>query len=926
MQSPFRKLSIRQKLISFLFGTTGTALLLFCIIFTAVGLRVIERSKMGNLEVLADAVVNLTGSSSASGWAHQALEALQADKEIEKAVIFSVDGRPLAIYSNPALRAAPDLPVTVGTTGNEFFLRNGIIKLGLHHPILVDGKRAGTLYLLYSLKDLTGRLGRAMLLLLVALGGLLLLAFIVSPRLQRLITRSLSDLGATARKAAELGDYRIRLEQEREDETGDVIDDFNAMLDMIRQRDTELSEHRYHLEMLVEKRTEQLRRKCDEALAAAQAKREFLANMSHEIRTPMNGIIGVLSLLKDAPLSEEYRRLLQTATRSADSLLLIINDILDFSKIEAGRIDFESIGFDLRDLMEETTLLFMEAANMKQIDLFCFIPTDIDTKVQGDPTRLRQVLTNLLSNAVKFTEKGEVVLQVALAEKQEGRQVLRFSVKDTGIGISPEAMKVLFTKFTQADGSTTRKYGGTGLGLSVCKQLIEMQNGEIGVDSQVGKATIFWFTLPMRVGEGVHQEFPGEILSGRRFLIVDDNATNRMIIEHYLKSADTEIRSCDTGDRALAAIREMAGQQKPVDTVLLDYHMPGKDGLQVAAEIRREFGEQAPAMVLLSSEGRVWEKAMAVGIRTIIYKPIRLNQFYKALSLIPKSEEQPGAPAQARDEGPVLYGKILLVDDEVINQKVGVALLKKIGIDSKVAGNGREAVRMVEEEQYDLILMDIQMPELSGLEATEVIRKKELHNGLPRIPIIAMTANVLESTRQRCLAIGMDDFIAKPIKPDLLREQLRPWLAVRSPGSVRAGGPLSPAPPPSGTGEQRGVDQERYDGRIWDKRKALRFVGGDELLLRELAALFLRRNALLLENVEKAIGAKDAVALHDAAHAYKGAVNHFSATKLSESAFALEQKGGAGDFFGTESLLAALRNGASSLEEELREYTRSSGN
>ena len=321
--------------------------------------------------------------------------------------------------------------------------------------------------------------------------------------------------------------------------------------------------------------------------------------------------------------------------------MLIINDILDFSKIEAGKIDFESIDFDLRDLMEEVTLLFVEAADLKQLDLHCFVPTDVDSHVIGDPTRLRQILTNLLSNAVKFTDRGEVILQVALIKKHNGQQVLRFSVEDTGIGISAEALKNLFRKFTQADGSTTRKYGGTGLGLSVCKQLVELQNGEIGVDSEEGQGTIFWFTLPMQVVEGEIHEIPIDIVQGRRFLIVDDNATNRLIIEHYLKACEAEIFICDGGDQALATIRQMAMQGRPVHTVLLDYHMPYKDGLQLAGEIKQEFGKDSPELILLSSEGGVREKAAAAGVRTIIYKPIRRLQLYNALSNISRLEEEP---------------------------------------------------------------------------------------------------------------------------------------------------------------------------------------------------------------------------------------------------------------------------------------------
>jgi two-component system, sensor histidine kinase and response regulator len=904
-------------------GITGSALLLFSIISTFNQIRAVRQSTVDGMDMLASVIAGLIRpalASQAQDSAHEILQALQADNDIAKGVIFTPDGQAFATYVNPAVPAKTVLPVLVSGRGHEFFLQDGALQLNIFHPILLNGKQIGTLYLLVNLKHLTEQIFHSALLLLFSLVLILLLVLFVSSGLQRLITTGpVYALAATARKITERGDFSIRVEKTTEDEIGVLIDDFNAMLDVIRSRDAELSEHKHHLEMLVEERTEQLRQKRDEALAAAKAKSEFLANMSHEIRTPMNGIIGVLSLLKDAHLSEEYKRLLQTATRSADSLLLIINDILDFSKIEAGKIDFESIAFDLRDLMDEVTLLFAEAANLKQLDLLCFVPTDVDSHVQGDPTRLRQVLTNLLSNAVKFTDQGEVILQVVLIRKQNGQQVLRFSVEDTGIGISGEALKGLFRKFTQADGSTTRKYGGTGLGLSVCKQLVELQNGEIGVDSEEGQGTIFWFTLPMQVVEGEIHEIPVDINKGKRLLIVDDNTTNRLIIEHYLKACEAETFICDAGNQALVIIRKMAAEGRPINTVLLDYHMPDKDGLQLAAEIRQEFGQNSPELILLSSESGVKEKASAAGIQTIIYKPIRRLQLYNALSNISRPEEGPVDSTEKHNKTPDLRGRILLVDDEPINQKVGMAILKKFGMEPEVANNGREAVQMVVENHYDLVLMDIQMPEMSGFDATEMIRKREQQDGLSRIPIIAMTANAMESTRERCLAIGMDDFIAKPIKPDILMERLQPWL------NIQHGVALGRTETAALSSKQSLEESDRREKEktpsaenTWDRKKALQFVGGDESLLRELAELFLQRHELLLENIQKAIRANNTEALHNAAHAYKGAVNHFSATKIREMAFTLENKGRDGDLAGVQSLFVQLQEGAKDLLEELQ--------
>jgi two-component system, sensor histidine kinase and response regulator len=922
-----RTLSLRRKLVFFMVGITGSALLLFSVVSVVNQARIIRQSLVDNVDTLASVLAGLSGpplSLPTQDSVPEILKILRTDRDVEKGVMFAADGRTIAAYTNLAVTTLmddlPDPSIAVRKSGHEFFLQGGILRLKIFHPVILDGKQIGTLYLRLNLANFTRQLSHSIVLLLFSLMLILLLVLFVSSRLQRLITGPLSALAETARKITESGDYEIRVERTTDDEIGTVIDDFNTMLDVIKSRDAELLEHRHHLERIVEKRTEELCQKRDEALAAARAKSEFLANMSHEIRTPMNGIIGVLSLLKGAHLNEEYKRLLQTATRSADSLLLIINDILDFSKIEAGKIDFESIDFDLRDLMEEVTLLFVEAANLKHLNLLCFVPTDVDSRVQGDPTRLRQILTNLLSNAIKFTGKGEVILQVALIRKQHGQQLLRFSVEDTGIGIAADALKNLFQKFTQADGSTTRKYGGTGLGLSVCKQLVELQNGEIGVDSEEGKGSIFWFTLTMQILAGEIKEIPVDIVRGRRFLIVDDNPTNRLIIEHYLESCHAETFICDAGDQAVAIIRKMAMEGRPVHTVLLDYHMPSKDGLQLAAEITQEFGQDSPELILLSSESGVRKKAARAGIRTIIYKPIRLSQFYNALSSISRLAHETVYNEEKQDTITDPRGRILLVDDEPINQKVGVAILKKFGIDSAVANNGREAVRMNEESHYDLILMDIQMPEMSGFEATEEIRKRERLNGLSRIPIIAMTANAMESTREHCLAIGMDDFIAKPIKPDTMMERLQPWLrrfAVISGREETAVPSLEQSSGESGLLEKKTTPSS---AKIWDRDQALQLLGGDETLLRELAGLFLQRNALLLENVDKAIRAKDAAALHEAAHAYKGAVNHFSAAGIKDIVFTLEKKGSAGDLSGTDSLFVQLNDGVNLLLKELQAY------
>ena len=817
----FHSLPIRRKLTLLILVITGTSLLLFAALSGFNQIRLLRRSMIDNLNILAESIAEL--STAALSFrsvtsAGQILTTLKADPDIELAVLYTKDKVAFASYVNPQYAVTARLPNSLPDTGEEFIFQDHTIKLQLFYPITLDGQSIGVLYILTNTNKALAQLVDSAILLVVSFLLVLAVTLLLSSRLQQLMTKPVFSLARTARKISEEGDYSIRVKRKYGDEIGNLIDDFNNMLEAIEIRDAELNKHRHNLENLVRERTEELRAKRDEALAAAKAKSEFLANMSHEIRTPMNGVIGVLSLLRDAPLNEQYRRLLDSASRSADSLLLIINDILDFSKIDAGKIDFESIIFDLRELMEETSELFIDAVNLKNIDLICFVPIPIHCRIKGDPTRLRQILTNLVSNAVKFTDNGEVVLQVELVEKEENQQILRFSVEDTGIGIAGNVIDRLFEKFTQADGSTTRKYGGTGLGLSVCKQLVEMQGGEIGVESVEGKGSRFWFTLPFEIMEESSLLAPCKKLENKSFLIVDDNATNRMIIEHYLQVCTVRIYSCGNAASALTILANLTDQGLPIDTVLLDYHMPETDGLELARRIKETYGELAPEMIMLSSGGLARDKALEAGIRSVIFKPVRQFQLYDTLSSVVPGRKHSVKRKEEKEKKSIhLQGRVLLVDDEPINQKVAEAILQKFGLQTEVASNGWEAVQMVQSQDFSLVLMDIQMPEMSGFEATEIIRKREEQEGRKPVVIIAMTANAMETTRKRCLDIGMDDFITKPIKPDVLAERLHPWLgipleemaAVDSADSAAAGG---------------GVGRQTH----WNRDRALEYVGGDD--------------------------------------------------------------------------------------------------
>ncbi len=822
--------------------------------------------------------------------ANELLHSLRNSPDIHVGALYGKDERLFASYQ----REGHDAPPVLGAATPDLHI--GLTYVTLSQPVLLQKEVRGRLLFSVDLENLYRQTAWQIAATLVAAALALGASGWLLRRLNASVLQPLEGLNRLTERVSSEADYGVRAEASSIAELDMLARGFNTMLEQIQARDASLAAHRDHLEDEVTQRTAELLHAKDAAEAASHAKSEFLATMSHEIRTPMNGVLGMNELLIDSGLDAQQRVWAEAVQTSGRHLLGVINDILDFSKIESGHLELEAVDFDLVEVVEDAVAMFAHTAEVKGLELAAqFTPPDAALAMHGDPFRLRQVISNLVGNALKFTEDGEVVVRVTLREQTPTDGAIEIRVDDSGIGIAPEAQARIFEHFAQADGSTTRQYGGTGLGLAICRRLLGLMGGRIRVESTAGRGSSFIVDLRLPVARAPAPPLctPGA-LDGVRMLVVDDNQTNRDILQQQLQGWQMQVSCVDSGVQALTLMAQAAQAGSPFQIAILDMHMPRMDGLQLAREIQAQPALATTRLMMLSStyanaDQRSREEA---GILRYLNKPIRRADLFRVVSGVlaaaptgPRTQRTPPEAPKAE-----LNGTVLLVEDNPINQGVAKAMLKKLGLQWQVADNGAEAVALMRNSAFDLVLMDCQMPVMDGYEATRIIRSLPL-GGRPRPAIVALTANAMQGDEQKCLDAGMDAFLAKPYTLAALHSTLTRWLPHQQGGAHAA--PLhadpvhaepakadtakadSAAPQPATAPESAPINLD-----VIASLRELDDSGGMGLA-RELLQSFLEAADSGVAMIETALSAGNAKALGQAAHSLKSSTANVGAQILS---------------------------------------------